>query len=928
MKFLPIDRNARRVLAKRIVARATLATFLATSTAALAALTDIGNAPISSASSTTVPPNVLFILDASGSMDSLYLPDEMGSYSDKTSFASNLCNTIYYNPAITYVVPKNADGTDFPQSNFTAAKNDGFLTSGNTGSPISASSNGTTNLNTSYKGTNITNSERAFYYKWTGAAAPTTADCQGSAPSALRNATATPPYSHTTGNWTKVTIPAAQEQNFANWYTYYRTRMLLMKTAAGRAFNGLNDTFRVGFITICPDGSSCDTDNAIVPVTAARYLKIDAFATTQKQNWYTKFYSQTPGGFTPLRQALARAGRHFAGKTDGINSGMNEDPIQYSCQQNFAILTTDGYWNYGKGKTIANGTSGSGDIGAQDSNSGLTPLPMLDVGPVTQTVVTTNNQEQYRVRTSGNPNCTPNTNRRFYDTRVETVTVTTPQFGGSTPTTTAGPVTTISTCSPTISTWTTVSSTTAGATYAGTGKTDNTLADVAEYYYRTDLRGPGSTGALGTDVGTVNNVPASGTGVEDDKATWQHMTTFTLGLGLNGNLPYDPNYKNATTGAFADIRAGRKGWPNPNPGTPNDNNITLAEKQARIDDLWHAAANGRGQYFSAKDPVALALSLQTALTAIQTRLASAAAAATSTLEPTAGDNLIVVPTYTTSEWTGELTALQIDLTTGSPTYGQVLPSVVWSAQTKLDNKTKPACDNRTIKLFRAGATDILTGAITNLVDFTWNSQACDGTGAPTGSPSTGLNAAEQEFFTAAGTDEVTDLSQWSLMTDGTSGTIDQKTAARGANLVNFLRGQRGKEGFAPNTNFLYRTRKHVLGDIVNSQPIYVRGAMFSYTDPGYAAFAASVAPPNRAPMVYAAANDGMVHAFSAANDSTGGEETWAFMPRAVLPRLYKLADNNYANLHEYYVDGRPVAADVFDGTNWKTILVGGLNKGG
>jgi type IV pilus assembly protein PilY1 len=83
-------------------------------------------------------------------------------------------------------------------------------------------------------------------------------------------------------------------------------------------------------------------------------------------------------------------------------------------------------------------------------------------------------------------------------------------------------------------------------------------------------------------------------------------------------------------------------------------------------------------------------------------------------------------------------------------------------------------------------------------------------------------------------------------------------------------------------------------------------------------------------MVYVAANDGMLHAFNATTTATGGEEAWAFVPRSVLPRLYKLADNNYANLHEYYVDGRPVRDDVFDPVSgtWKTILVGGLNKGG
>ena len=147
--------------------------------------------------------------------------------------------------------------------------------------------------------------------------------------------------------------------------------------------------------------------------------------------------------------------------------------------------------------------------------------------------------------------------------------------------------------------------------------------------------------------------------------------------------------------------------------------------------------------------------------------------------------------------------------------------------------------------------------------------------------------------------------------------------------MNFLRGQRGKEGYVPNDiDKLYRARKAVLGDIVNSQPLYVRKAAFSYNDTGYSAFATSVA--SRTPMAYVAANDGMLHAFYATTDSLGGEEAWSFIPRAVLPRLYKLADINYAQLHEYYVDGRPIRDDVFDTVSgtWKTILVGGLNKGG
>jgi type IV pilus assembly protein PilY1 len=52
------------------------------------------------------------------------------------------------------------------------------------------------------------------------------------------------------------------------------------------------------------------------------------------------------------------------------------------------------------------------------------------------------------------------------------------------------------------------------------------------------------------------------------------------------------------------------------------------------------------------------------------------------------------------------------------------------------------------------------------------------------------------------------------------------------------------------------------------------------------------------------------------------------VPSTVLPKLYKLADNNYKNLHEYFVDATPTVADAAVGGTWKTMLVAGLNGGG
>jgi type IV pilus assembly protein PilY1 len=57
----------------------------------------------------------------------------------------------------------------------------------------------------------------------------------------------------------------------------------------------------------------------------------------------------------------------------------------------------------------------------------------------------------------------------------------------------------------------------------------------------------------------------------------------------------------------------------------------------------------------------------------------------------------------------------------------------------------------------------------------------------------------------------------------------------------------------------------------------------------------------------------------------------------MLPDLYRLADKEYATKHHYFVDGTPVVGDICPtspttacttGAAWKTILVGGFNKGG
>ena len=453
-------------------------------------------------------------------------------------------------------------------------------------------------------------------------------------------------------------------------------------------------------------------------------------------------------------------------------------------------------------------------------------------------------------------------------------------------------------------------------TNAAAGGSENSLADVAQYYYITPLR----TGPAWPASGP-KSVPSVGTGAEDDRVNWQHMTTFTIGLGVSGTLNYRPDYRTSTdpTSDFQKIRDPlvAKPWPLwPDPA--NYTGFDSWNNPRAIDDFWHTAVNGRGQYFSAGNPTSVIAGLSGALNGIQARLSAGAAAGTSSLQPVAGDNLIFVGSYITSEWTGDVKGGQINTSTG-----EIDPTLSWSAQALLDAKVNAACDTRNIYLMRAGAPN-------NMVNFTANTFACDGSGLPSGAANTGLNAAELAYFGAA---SVSQLSQYPSMTDGTLATVNQRAEAAGEKLVNYLRGQRGAEDFeAGTTGKLFRLRKHVLGDVVGGQPVYVKAPRSTYQDAGYQAFKAANA--NRTPMVYVAANDGMLHALYAGSasavDPNAGKEAWAVIPSVLLPNLYKLADNDYRNVHQFYVDGTPVAGDVRDATTstWKTLLVGGLNAGG
>ncbi|WP_158628753.1 pilus assembly protein [Dyella choica] len=179
--------------------------------------------------------------------------------------------------------------------------------------------------------------------------------------------------------------------------------------------------------------------------------------------------------------------------------------------------------------------------------------------------------------------------------------------------------------------------------------------------------------------------------------------------------------------------------------------------------------------------------------------------------------------------------------------------------------------------------------------------------------------------------------------------------------VAYLRGVRTLE---PEGSL--RLRGNVLGAIIHSQAVYVGHPSGRYVNSWptkigdisvpapenefqsqrYSTFVASNA--NRLPMLYVAANDGMLHAFRTpapickAPDANGqcstyakgqdaGKESWAYVPRAAYGNLGNLTDARNFKFQPT-VDGTPVTRDVFFSRHgmheWHSLLVGGLRLGG
>jgi len=165
------------------------------------------------------------------------------------------------------------------------------------------------------------------------------------------------------------------------------------------------------------------------------------------------------------------------------------------------------------------------------------------------------------------------------------------------------------------------------------------------------------------------------------------------------------------------------------------------------------------------------------------------------------------------------------------------------------------------------------------------------------------------------------------------------------NLINFIRGTDTYDQDADNN----KTESiHKLADIYHSNLIVVGPPEASTTSSNSLNFDKTDTAyrinnnyenfkndnKNRTELIYAGANNGILHAFKTSN----GEELWGFIP-PVLHENFERIPSSKANATNpiYGVDGSPVVKDIyFDDTpndsvnnpRWRTVLISGLGAGG
>ena len=384
-----------------------------------------------------------------------------------------------------------------------------------------------------------------------------------------------------------------------------------------------------------------------------------------------------------------------------------------------------------------------------------------------------------------------------------------------------------------------------------------------------------------TDLRT--DLPNNAKTATNNESFWQNMSFYGVGLGVYGTLPQ-------TAATLANLSA--------TPQIANTNSVGTAvtgwptaagNQEEAMDDMWHATINGRGRLLSAKNSDELSDAVEGMLADInrvdssQSGVAASAAALTTNTRK-------YTPRYVTGAWSGDVIATNLDPKSAADT------CIAWQV---------------------TGASSENTTLLPNCAGFSTN-----------GIPAYGA----RNIYAWNG-------SGYGSFDSANSYVTSNVVGGSNANLINFLRGDQSNEDITVNgiitTPKSFRTRTKVLGDIVNSTPTFIGGALDmgydklpagSYGQSSYKAFVTSKKARTEG-VLFAGANDGMLHGFRDSN----GAEAFAFVPRAVMPNLHLLASRSYN--HTYYVDGTTTEVDAcLSGgsacSTWSNLLIGSLGAGG
>jgi type IV pilus assembly protein PilY1 len=707
-------------------------------------------------------------------------------------------------------------------------------------------------------------------------------------------------------------------QNFANWYTYYRGAGNAARASLGASVSKLSSHFRIGYGTSgeLGRGDYTDTGTVITPTPMIDGQDSDGtvlygvrpFQGNDLKKIYDALYAHdSPATFVSLRRAMDDVGKYFMrtdncgpwsdnpGSPDPANNACVTATPHLACRQNYNIMVTENFWTDfepgGYDGTFSYRSAPPALSPANSDASSGVPVTLLD-------------------GSTGNTYDPSLTESSFYKD-----------------------------------------------TY------DGTLADYAMFYWKSDLRG---------DLDNTVQINS------DDPAFWQHLVTFAITLApestglIDASASKDVLRTYFTSGGDATASPCQRldyvgdniyrytklspcQWQSPYDASGNIYNIAQPSvRLARFDDVYHATINSRGKYYSGFNTDAIQRGISNIVDEIVAKtIASSSAVSTNSTRLQSG-TLVYQARFNAEQWWGQLLAFEVNTQKDAEEAKKQNKTIIaGSIKDKNGNGVIEEAD----AVWDAGLklSQTLTASATAYRDvrkiYSYNpTQTMCSYSTSTGAYGDSAATANKgiEFL-------------WQNFNCAQKKTLEPTNASDSASdLVNYLRGDNSKE--KDHTDGVYRTRTaedvfRPLGDIVDSDPFFLGGEDFGYASlpegSTYLRFLGTKSGRNR--VLFAGANDGMLHAFNAGVyhaasgtaaayfDQGDGTELFAYVPGALISEKLAVADvgsgdsadNKLAGraadpqfIHKFLVDGSPIVGDAYFDSAWHSVLLGSLGAGG